>query len=108
MVSNKEVIVAMNATLPNHYSLGSLGGRDGRGDVARAFGSVLRAARQEIGLSQEGLSERMGCDPTYPSLLERGLRAPSLWTVLRCGEALNRVPERLVADTVALLRKEGL
>jgi transcriptional regulator with XRE-family HTH domain len=97
----------MNATVSNDHSLGSLDGPRGRGDVARAFGSVLRTARQEIGLTQDGLSERMGFDRTYPSLLERGLRAPSLWMVLRFGEALNRAPEQLVADTVALLRKEG-
>lgn len=108
MVSNKEVAPAMNTRMPNDYSLESLDGRDGRGNVARAFGLVLRTARQEIGLSQDGLGERMGFDRTYPSLLERGLRAPSLWMVLRFSEALNRAPERLVADTVALLRKEGL
>jgi transcriptional regulator with XRE-family HTH domain len=94
--------------MSNGYSVGGLDSPDGREDVARAFGSVLRKARQEIGLSQEGLSERMGFDRTYPSLLERGLRVPSLWMVLRFGEALNRTPEQLVAETVALLRKERL
>ena len=49
-----------------------------RGRVARAFGIVLRITRRRQGLSQDRLSERSDHDRTYPSLLERGLRAPSL------------------------------
>ena len=46
--------------------------------VARAFGVTLKVARMEAGVSQEVLAERADCDRTYPSLLERGLRQPTI------------------------------
>lgn len=72
--------------------------------LAHAFGDALRAARQEIGVSQDRLAELCDFDRTYPSLLERGLRCPTLAMVLRIADALNIQPERLVADTVARLK----
>jgi len=72
-------------------------------DVARAFGSVLRAVRNERGISQDKLSEICNFDRTYPSLLERGLRGPTLAMLLRLADALGVAPARLVLDTVARL-----
>jgi len=71
--------------------------------VALAFGEVLRAARRERGVSQDELSKRCDFDRTYPSLLERGLRHPTLWMLLRLAEALGTPAECLVTDTVARL-----
>jgi len=67
--------------------------------VGKAFGRVLRAYRLTLGLSQEGLAERADLDRTYPSLLERGLRAPSLEMLFRIAEALRIDPAELVAKT---------
>ncbi len=79
----------------------------GKREIARAFGAVLRVARQERGISQDLLSEICDFDRTYPSLLERGLRGPTVEMLLRLADALDVEPTRLVADTVERLRKEA-
>jgi len=51
-----------------------------------AFGKTLRRLRYRAGLSQEELAKMTGIDRTYPSLLERGLRGPTLIIMLAlCG-----------------------
>lgn len=75
--------------------------------VAAAFGRVLREARLSHTCSQTMLADRAGIDPTYPSLLERGLRAPSLSVVIAVAEGLSVEAEILVAGTVAILRANG-
>ena len=78
-----------------------------RRQVARAFGSLLRTARNGAGLSQEKLAERANMDRTYPSLLERGLRTPSLLQLLNIGDALKVRPGMLVDMTAARLQREA-
>lgn len=73
-------------------------------DVARAFGLALRAARVERGISQDRLSEICDLDRTYPSLVERGLRCPTLTMLLRLADALAVEPSRLVTETVERLQ----
>ncbi len=75
-----------------------------RQQIANAFGATLRAARRERGVSQDGLSAACDFDRTYPSLLERGLRHPTLAMLLRLSDALHLEPERLLTETVARLR----
>src|SRR6267154_2716736 len=58
--------------------------------VARAFGAILRAARVAAGLSQEVLAERADCDRTYPSLLERLLRQPTIGTYARVPRRISQ------------------
>lgn len=76
--------------------------------VARAFGIVLRTARQGASFSQEDLAHEAGIDRTYPSLLERGLRQPTLAVVVSLAAALGIEPTILVQMTVARLRTESL
>jgi transcriptional regulator with XRE-family HTH domain len=61
----------------------------GRWEVARRFGSVLRELRQQRGLTQETLAELADLDRTYPGMLERGLRTPTLAVILRLAKALG-------------------
>jgi transcriptional regulator with XRE-family HTH domain len=68
-------------------------------EVATAFGGVLRARRLTAGLSQEQLAHEAGVDRTYVGLLERGLRQPSLATILSVSAALDIAPEALVKET---------
>jgi transcriptional regulator with XRE-family HTH domain len=75
----------------------------GRHRVAVAFGHVLKANRCNRHLSQEALAERCNFDRTYPSLLERGLRTPTLGVLLDLAHGLEIPVERLVAETVALV-----
>jgi transcriptional regulator with XRE-family HTH domain len=72
-----------------------------RQQVAVAFGAVLRTARDAAGLSQEQLAEKADLDRTYPSLMERGLRNPTLCVILRLASAVDMDPGLLVAATAA-------
>jgi transcriptional regulator with XRE-family HTH domain len=73
----------------------------------QAFGVVLRDLRQGRGLSQEALAQESDLDRTFISLLERGLRQPSLRTMLQLAGPLGVQPERLVRDVVATLAQGG-
>jgi transcriptional regulator with XRE-family HTH domain len=79
-----------------------------RQHVAREFGATLRAARRSRGLTQEEIAERADFDPTYTSLLERGLRTPTLTVLLKLAEALQIEPAELINGFAQRLRgKEG-
>ena len=71
--------------------------------MARVFGRVLREARDAAGLTQEALAAAAEIDRTYPSLLERGLREPTLEVFLRLATALELAPAALLAATLARL-----
>lgn len=71
--------------------------------VAIAFGSALRRLREAAGLSQDALAKKAGMDRTYPSLLERGLRSPTLKMFLRLARCLGVSPHVLLAETIAEL-----
>ena len=79
-----------------------------RRQVAVAFGAILRNARDGMGISQEGLAEGADMDRTYPSLLERGRRQPTLFALLNLAAALEIEPALLVTMTLARLRREEL
>ena len=64
-----------------------------------AFGLVLRDLRSAADLSQERLADATGLDRTFISLLERGLRQPSLSTLLALSEALE-VPLATIAARI--------
>jgi transcriptional regulator with XRE-family HTH domain len=72
--------------------------------AALAFGAVLREVRQARGLTQEAVADLSGLDRTYPSLLERGMRTPTLVAILQIADALRVPPETLIADTCDRLR----
>lgn len=72
----------------------------------QAFGIVLRDLRRKRSLSQEALAQESELDRTFISLLERGLRQPSLTTILQLAGPLGVRPEQLVAE-VALVLSEG-
>ena len=65
--------------------------------LAKAFGAVLREIRKERGISQEHLGFESGYHRTYVSLLERGLKSPSLQTIFELARALNIRPSDLLS-----------
>ena len=71
--------------------------KEGTKELQRVFGESLREIREAAGYSQERLALECGLDRTYISLLERGLRQPSLGTIFQLGRALRIRPSRLVA-----------
>jgi transcriptional regulator with XRE-family HTH domain len=75
--------------------------------VAVAFGAILRDARDASGISQEELAEGAEVDRTYPSLLERGRRQPTLCVLLNLASALEIEPGLLVTMTVVRLSREA-
>ena len=76
--------------------------------MAVAFGGVLREMRTSRKISQEVLAERAGVDPCYPSMLERGVRAPGLSIAIAVAIALGVEPDGLVRTTVERLRRQGV
>lgn len=66
-----------------------------------SFGTVLRRLRLERNISQGDLALECDLDRTYISLLERGLRQPTLTTLVVLGAALKVDPAELVRLTVA-------
>ena len=46
-----------------------------------AIGRILRVKRESLGISQETLAERAEVDRSYVSILERGLKSPTLETL---------------------------
>lgn len=57
--------------------------------IIKVFSEVLRELRVKNNLSQEKLAELCDLDRTYISLLERGLRQPTLTTLFKLSVALN-------------------
>lgn len=66
------------------------------------FGQVLRHERTQRELTQEQLAFECELDRTYISLLERGLRQPTLTTLVLLGSALEIDPAELVRRTLAM------
>jgi len=61
------------------------------------LGRALRALRNEAGITQEQLAERLKVDPTFVGRLERGQRGAHWRTVRRILGALNASVARFAA-----------
>ena len=53
------------------------------------LGENARHLRDESGLTQEELAERSGLDPSYISGIERGVRNPSISSLLKLARGLG-------------------
>ncbi len=60
------------------------------------LGLNVRKRREEKELTQEALAERANLDPTYISGIERGMRNPSVLSVLRIARALGVTTSKLM------------
>ena len=76
-----------------------------RETAARHFGRILRRRRNRADMSQETLAGEAACHPTYISLVERGMRNPSLDTMLRLARALGCPAWKLVQETERVMQK---
>lgn len=68
-------------------------------NLHRIFGKVLKEFRKQVGLSQEQLGLACDLDRTFISLLERGLRQPSLTTLFLLSDKL-KVPATSIIQRV--------
>ncbi len=57
--------------------------------LAKVFGQVLKQRREFLNLSQEELAFEAGLHRTYISLLERGVKSPTLNVLFRLADALD-------------------
>lgn len=69
------------------------------------FGHLLRELRVKKGLTQEALAIDSDLDRTYISLLERGLRQPTLEALFKLSEVLGVSPSSIVKDLERTLQR---
>ena len=78
--------------------------------VLVSFGNLLRAIREEVGLSQENLALKAGLHRNYIGILERGEQNPSLLVMLKISKALGvtlaDLLAKLPADIISMLEAE--
>jgi XRE family transcriptional regulator, regulator of sulfur utilization len=74
--------------------------------IAKAFGLVVRAMREELGIAQDAFALAAGVDRSYYGKLERGERQPSLSIFLRVSTALGS-PGSLVLEAVEKQLRSG-
>lgn len=77
-------------------------------DIGQIFGEVLRRYRSDRGISQEELAYRADVDRTFVSRLERGIRQPTITTLIGLGLALGVSAAELVEEAEReFLRQDG-
>ncbi len=64
----------------------------------KVFGQQLRSARKAANLTQEELAFRTNLDRTYISLLERGIKSPTLTTFFQLCRVLDQKPDIFMAQ----------
>jgi transcriptional regulator with XRE-family HTH domain len=57
--------------------------------ISKQFGLAVRQKRMALGLTQENLAERAKLHPTYISMVERGVRNPTLEASAQIAKALQ-------------------
>ncbi len=75
--------------------------------LEKAFGDTLRALRTSKGFSQESLALECELDRTYISMLERGVRSPSLKTIFLLSEPLKVSPTKFIELVETRMLKEA-
>lgn len=68
-------------------------------EVSAVFGEVLRRHRVDRDISQEELAYLAGVDRTFVSRLERGIRQPTITTMIGIGLALGVSAADMVRET---------
>ncbi|WBB62343.1 helix-turn-helix transcriptional regulator [Streptomyces sp. WMMC500] len=85
------------------------GGEAEAGDSLKTFGAMLKVLRDEAGLTQEVLAERVGYSFDHISKIERGVRFPPRDLDRLAEDALGPLAARLLKETRrSLTRKAGL
>lgn len=69
--------------------------------LARQFGAVVRRLREAAGTSQEALAADAGLHRTYISMLERGVRMPSILVAQQVARALGTTMGALLTQVDA-------
>jgi len=72
--------------------------------ISTVFGQVLREQRLSRQLSQEELALAADVYRTFVSQMERGIRQPTITTLMKLAGALNIQPSTLIVRMEKLLR----
>ncbi len=72
----------------------------------KAFGEVLRAARESKKLSQEKLALNAGISRNSIGSLEKGEFAASIDTLFKVADGLGVLPEELITETRLRMSKD--
>lgn len=75
--------------------------------LEQAFGRILREFRKKANLSQEKLAQESNLDRTYISLLERGLRQPSITTVFQLSAALKISSTAIISALEVMVNEDS-
>jgi transcriptional regulator with XRE-family HTH domain len=70
------------------------------------FGTLLKQRRKVVGITQEELAFRVGLARNYISLIERGIKGPTLMVFLRLCVALKQQPEEVMAEVYKRVMQE--
>ena len=75
--------------------------------IGQIFGEVLRRHRSDQNVSQEELAFQAGVDRTFISRLERGIRQPTITTLIGIGQALGVSAADLIRETEKEYLRQG-
>jgi len=81
---------------------------DSVSDISPYCAVVLREFRKEAGISQEKLALEANLDRTFISLLERGLRQPSIKTLFAISNVLDVRPYEIIQAIEIAIKKDLL
>ena len=69
--------------------------------IGLVCGGVIKSYRQRLGISQEELAHLADVDRTFVSRLERGIRQPTITTLIQLAKALEIPASELVGEVEA-------
>lgn len=72
----------------------------------QGLGRRIQKSREEAGLTQEALAEKVDLSSSYLSAIERGVKTPTLDTFAKILNAIGAEPNDVLADVVKVERKE--
>ncbi len=74
----------------------------------KSFGKQLQKYRELAGYSQEDLAEKIDCSSIFISYIERGVKSPSLDTLVRLSNVLNVSADVLLGKEMSSYTSEKL
>ena len=72
------------------------------------LGNRIRVARERKGITQEDLAERVDISPSHVSVIERGVKASRVDTLVRIANELDVSADYLLQDLVKRSRENQL
>lgn len=67
-----------------------------------SIGLNIRKRRDEVGITQEALAEKVGLSPGYIGVIERGEKLPKLAVFIRIANALETSSDRLLSGVLTV------